>query len=285
MKAKTWILLIVLLVAAFGAVWAMVAMSPGVKVKVAEVQRQPIREFIVERGKTRLPETHLITMPLDGRIEDIPLPEGTKVEKGQIVARMVPRDLRLEVEEATAVVQRLDAAIKENAEKNVEETALAQARQFVKSMRETVKAAYARVESGRAKYDYAEKNFGRVAPLAKTGAKTQDETRSGDHAEGAKRGRLPPGSTGPFGHGRFGGGHRSAADDDRAEHRQQGPPGGRPCPTKGRSDRPTSPNRAEPTTGRHDQSRRRRRTRAFSFTTSSSSAPPRSCWRSDDSRP
>lgn len=175
MKTKTWILFVMIIVAAGGLAAMAINMTPGVPVDVAAVARGPIREFVVERGKTRLPETHLITMPLAGRIEEITLAEGTPVKKGQLVARMVPVDLDLDVEEATAVVQGLEAAIKENAETNIEMTALAQARQFVTSMKETVKAAAARVESGQAKYDYAEKNFGRVSTLAQTNVKTQDE--------------------------------------------------------------------------------------------------------------
>jgi HlyD family secretion protein len=42
-------------------------------------------------------------------------------------------------------------------------------------MRQTVKVAYERVLSGRAEYDYAEKNYGRVAPLVAKGVSTQDE--------------------------------------------------------------------------------------------------------------
>jgi HlyD family secretion protein len=175
MNAKTWSTLTVILLVVAGAVALAIALAPPMAVETATVKRGPIREYVDERAKTRLPRTHLITMPVAGRIEEITLTEGTSVRKGQPVAQIVPLDLKLDVEEANAVVQRLDAAIRENAEKNVELTGLAQSRQFVASMRDTVKAAAARVESGRARADYAEKSFARVAPLAKTGAKTEDE--------------------------------------------------------------------------------------------------------------
>jgi len=173
MRKTAWIAIGV--VAVLGVGWIWWAASTGRPVVVATVKRQAIREFLVERGKTRLPETHLITMPLGGRLEAVTLREGDRVRKGQVVARMVPLDLQLDVEEAAAVVARLDAAIRENAERNVEQTALAQAKRFVESMDETVKAAAARVESGKAAYEYAQKHYERVEPLVATGARAAED--------------------------------------------------------------------------------------------------------------
>jgi HlyD family secretion protein len=163
MKTTTWLLIggaiaavVVIGVAAGG-------LTSGVPVDVTEVKRGPIREFVDERGKTRLPETYLITMPINGRIEAITLTEGDEVREGDEVARIVPRDLDLTVEEATAAVERLEEAIRENAYSAVEETALKQAEQFVKSMLDTVKVAATRVSSGKDKFDYQEKHFGRIS--------------------------------------------------------------------------------------------------------------------------
>lgn len=175
MIRTTRILLLMVVVAVVAAGWIFLGRGSGVPVPAAAVKQSPIEEFIIERGKTRLPRTYLITMPLAGRIEPIALEEGAPVKMGQVVARMVPLDLELDVAEAEAAVGRLEKAIAENDAKNVEETALAQAKKFVVSMSDTVKAAFERVLSGRAEYDYAEKNFGRVAPLAAKGVKTQDE--------------------------------------------------------------------------------------------------------------
>jgi len=175
MRVKTWIVLLAVIACAVGAGWVLTEYRPGVPVKVAAAKIGPIDEFVIERGKTRLPRTYVITMPSTGRIEPIVLEEGSPVKRDQVVARMVPLDLELDVTEATAAAERLDKAIIENNATNVEETALMQAAKFVESMRETVKAAHERVLSGQAAYDYAKKNYGRIAPLAKTGAKTQDE--------------------------------------------------------------------------------------------------------------
>lgn len=150
-------------------------LSPGTLVDVAPVEIGSIRQFVDERGITRLPETFLITMPYNGRIEGIDVVEGTEVRAGQSVARVVPIDLELSVEQATAVVERLEAALRENADSSLEQTALEQSRQFVESTQATVEAAQARMEAGQARYDYAEKNLSRIRNLFEKHAASRDE--------------------------------------------------------------------------------------------------------------
>ena len=175
MKTNTWLtiggaLLVALIIyAMFG------GFSSGTAVETARAKTGPIREFIDEQGKTRLPQTYLITMPFTGRIEAISLVEGAKVEQGQIVAQIVQRDLQLDVEQAAAVVARLEASIKENADVAVEETAYQQALQFVKSTAATVQAAAERMVSGQAKLDYAARDLARIRQLATTKARTLDD--------------------------------------------------------------------------------------------------------------
>ena len=172
---KTWIWITIGVVLIGGLAAFFMAPSKGVAVDAVEVTRGPIREYVDERGKTRLPQTYLITMPSAGRVEAIGLTAGSKVKKGQTVAQLVPLDLKLAADASEASVRQLQASIRENATTNVEETALSQAKHFVKSMHDTVAAAATRVLAGKAKLDYAEKHYGRVATLAKTGAQTQDE--------------------------------------------------------------------------------------------------------------
>ncbi|NLE37883.1 MAG: HlyD family efflux transporter periplasmic adaptor subunit [Pirellulaceae bacterium] len=175
MKTKTWIVLLIVVAAVAAVAWSMAGGGSGVPVRTAAAERGPIDEFLVERAKTRLPRTWLVTMPVTGRIEPIELKEGDPVKREQLVARMVLSDLDLDVDEATAAAERLEEAIRENAEDNVERTALKQALEFVRSMQDTVKAAYERVRSGQARYDYSEKNYGRIATLARSKAKTEDD--------------------------------------------------------------------------------------------------------------
>ena len=163
------------LVVALGA-WSLYAMSNGgLPVELAEVRRGPIREFVDEQGKTRLPKTHVVTMPYNGRVESIELTEGTPVKAGQVVACVVPVDLELETRQAEAAVERLEASIAENRDVSVEETGLKQALNYVTSMDLTVQASNKRQEAGKARYDFAKKSYDRVRPLAKSKDKTEEE--------------------------------------------------------------------------------------------------------------
>ncbi len=145
------------------------------RVEVAEVNSAPIKEFVDERGKTRLPETTLITMPFAARVEAITSREGDRVARDEVVARLVPVDLDLTVEEAKAAVDRLEAAIRENAYSAIEETAIKQAEQFVQSMAETVKAADTRVSSGEAKHQYHKTKLARAEELRRSAAQSREE--------------------------------------------------------------------------------------------------------------
>lgn len=175
---KWWLVLgigaVVMLSAAYG-LW-----NSGAPVQAAAARRGAIREFVDESGKTRLPKTHLLTMPFPGRLEEIELHEGQPVSQGQVVAKLVSSDLENEVAEAVASVERLEASIAENEDSLIEQTSKQQALAFVESMRHTVAAAEERKTSGKARLDYAEKFLADVVRLAKSGARTRDEV---DQAE------------------------------------------------------------------------------------------------------
>lgn len=172
---RWWISLGLLLVLVVALGVALGTLGGGVPVEAARVRRGPIRELVEEEGKTRLAETYLVTMPSAGRVEAISLVEGTAVKKGQVVARIVPLDLELSVQAAQAAVDRLKAAIRESEDVSVETTSLEQARNFVTSMDRTVEAASARVRSGEAKRNYAEKFLARMQRLFETKARSEDE--------------------------------------------------------------------------------------------------------------
>jgi len=154
--------------------------SSGVVVQGTQVKRDAIREFVDEQAQTRLPLTHLITMPYNGRVEAVSLIEGAEVAKGQLLAQVVPLDLQLSVQEAQANIARLDASIKESGDKSVESTGLKQAIEYVASMEATVQAAEARVEAGLAKLDYANKNLSRIRTLRETGSASEDQLNSAE---------------------------------------------------------------------------------------------------------
>ncbi len=172
---KTWVVIGgVVLVAAMG-LGAYSTWSSGVTVQAARVEQGNIREFVDEQGKTRLPETHLITMPFAGRIQEIQWLEGQKVQSGDVIAQVVPSDLDNDVAEAQAAVDRLVASIAENDDSTVERSAREQALQFVESMVSTVAAADARKIAGRSRVDFAETFLGRIRRLVDSGGTTKDE--------------------------------------------------------------------------------------------------------------
>ncbi len=188
MKTNPLLLLVVVVVCGLVIAGMVYAFSSGIPVETAPVTRGEIRQFVDERAVTRLPQTHRITMPFAGRLDSIvqqnedgskkelkDWKEGDPIRQGDILARIVPRDLDLAVQQATATVERLEASITKSNDVTVEETAFEQAGHFVDSMEDAVKAALARVEAGKAKYDYAETDFGRVDRLVKSGALTQDD--------------------------------------------------------------------------------------------------------------
>jgi HlyD family secretion protein len=170
------ILIAMLLLVGLVIVWTVYAKATDtVPVLVAKVKTGPIQEFVDERAETRLPRVYLITMPYTARIEQNDLTEGTPVQKGQVVARVVPLDIELSMDAATAAVERLDAAIRENDDTSVEKTGLMQAVEFVRSMDRTVEAALARVESGKAKRDFATKKLARAKGLLAERAASLEE--------------------------------------------------------------------------------------------------------------
>lgn len=173
---KTWIIVAVAGIALLGAAWGASGwLTGGLPVDAARVDHGQVRQFVDERGKTRLPQTHQVTMPIDGRIEEITLAEGDVVQKGQVLARMAPDDLDDMVARAQAAVQRLEAQIHKNDDRSVDLTAEAQADHYVQSMIPAVAAAKQRTISGRKRRDVANSHLDRLRESVESGSTTQDE--------------------------------------------------------------------------------------------------------------
>jgi len=172
---RTWMMLLLGVVALSLAGWGFASWSSGTPVEAGTCQRGSVSEYIDEEGKTRLVDTYLITMPYDGRIEPIELLEGANVTKGQVVAQVKRIDLELAKAMAQASVDRLKASIRENDDSSVELTALKQSTSMVESFDRMVEAAAARVKTGEAKLEYAERHLTRVQDLVQKNASTEDE--------------------------------------------------------------------------------------------------------------
>lgn len=152
MNTTKWILAILAGCIIVAAIASALVLRPGEAVEVVCIASGPIEEYIDERAITRLSRTHLVSMPYAARIEEIALREGDAAEKdnpAHPLARIVADDLQLAVDQAQAVVKRLDASIVENLAKALEELAMRQAYEFARSMNDTIKAAQTRVDSVR----------------------------------------------------------------------------------------------------------------------------------------
>jgi HlyD family secretion protein len=158
------IALVILAIAAYE--WLM----PGVTVSAARARTGEIRQYIEERGVTRLPHVHRITMPLAGRVESIDLVEGERVSKGQVVARLVPGDSQLTVEVAQAAVDRLEASIRENQDSSVEATVEKQSIELDESTQRIVEAANEQIKAAVAKEKFAKRHFDRLTEIRKKNA-------------------------------------------------------------------------------------------------------------------
>jgi HlyD family secretion protein len=145
------------------AAWSFV--SAGQPVVVATVHEGEMREYVDERGMTRLSRTHLVTMPAAGRISAITLKEGDHVEKGQELVRLVEEDMSIELRLAEAAAHRAHAAVEESQDVSLENTARKQAERYVESMQHTVKAAEKRRDSGKARYEFSRDVFERRSNL------------------------------------------------------------------------------------------------------------------------
>ncbi len=120
----------------------------GEPVEVARVTRGEIRSVVEDRGKTRLPRTWNITMPFAGRVQSLAaFPEQTEVKEQQLLTQIVPADLQLRLESATAMKQRIEASIVENNNVSVELVSKQQSEEMVRSMESTVKAATNRLDA------------------------------------------------------------------------------------------------------------------------------------------
>jgi len=89
MTRKTFGMLLVAAVA--GAAALFWALSPrALIVETAKVERGLFEQTIDEDGKTRVRERYVVSAPLSGRVQRIPLKAGDPVTPGQVIALFVP---------------------------------------------------------------------------------------------------------------------------------------------------------------------------------------------------
>jgi HlyD family secretion protein len=183
MHMKTSLLIVSLALVAIVGIAAAMSFSPGVPVESAAAQRLDIRQYVDERGETRLPQTYLITMPFAGRLEKIQLEVGDPVGTQTAVARIVPADLQHEVDEATAAVERLQKSIEENVDKKTEDLTYEQTLKMVDAMLSTVEAAENRTKASQSRASFAEDFLAKMRRLQSTSARSEEDVDRAEVAE------------------------------------------------------------------------------------------------------
>lgn len=175
-KLKTWIIWGFVL-AAGGLVFALAEMDPGVDVKTAAVKRGEIRAYVEDRAKTSLPRVLEVTMPLSGRVLPIEKDAGTPVKKGEIIARLDPSDFDTEVAVAQADLDRIDAEIAVNQNLGLEDTAMAEAKDWVGALTTTAQAADEIIKANEASKDFTDWWLKAVKTLKIEGAMADEKLR------------------------------------------------------------------------------------------------------------
>jgi HlyD family secretion protein len=137
----------------------------GVRVDVESPRRGEIRETFTEPARTRLARTWQIVVPVDGRVSRIGLEPGDRVTSGQALAEFDRLPLETAAAEARAAVAELEAQLRLNAYHAIEDTALIEARAFVASTSETLKAADAQVEAETARSVRSTRELNRIQKL------------------------------------------------------------------------------------------------------------------------
>jgi HlyD family secretion protein len=173
MNRWLWLTILIVLLAVALAAWSMC--GNGVPVTVAAVQARTVRAYVDERGVTRVPQRYEITMPFDGRAERTELEEGDRVYAGQVVARLVGKDIELDVKLSEAIAERLRASLAVNADVSLETTGSNQAEIMVRSMAANLLASEKQVEMAQVWKDYWKKQVERLRTLVQGIAVTEEE--------------------------------------------------------------------------------------------------------------
>lgn len=136
--------------------------KPPFDVTTASIGRGPMSVTIDDEGETRVHDLFVVAAPASGRIERITLEPGDPVERGQIVARMVPAQSAL-LDPRTSIVTRAQ----------------------VQALDAAADSASQRAVRSRADRQLAQVELGRIAALAGKGFASKaalDRARSAEEA-------------------------------------------------------------------------------------------------------
>lgn len=127
----------------------------GVPVTAASVTEGAISSYVEERAVTSLPVVYKINMPMTGTIKGIETAAGTKVAKGQVVAQMDLADLETAKAAKEADLKEVECTITLNRYNDIENTALIESADWIKTMQDTVAASLKKADASNARYLFA----------------------------------------------------------------------------------------------------------------------------------
>ena len=163
------------------------AMKPqGVPVKLATVETETLQETSEFVGSLEAPRGVVIKPETEGRISEILVRDGEKVQQGQVLIRLNTDDTQAQMMQAKAALEIAKARLAElEAGSRLEEIALAEARLNQAKARlanaqagatpEEIAQAQAQVEAARADAELAKSRVSRYQQLSQQGAITQDQ--------------------------------------------------------------------------------------------------------------
>lgn len=167
------LVIVALVVVLGGAIY--LSQHKEIPVRTALPEKGKVYAFIEEEGITVLPETYLITMPFDGKIQRIPLKEGDRVKKGQVLASMNLSDLQAEVDFYKARKAELEALIKEHEDNRVENTALKEVKTEIKAFATVVKTSKEQETISLLQQQNEDRKYGNAQKLLKSKTISEDD--------------------------------------------------------------------------------------------------------------
>jgi HlyD family secretion protein len=125
-------------------------LQPGPPVAAVEVRPGTIRASVADRARTSVPGIARLTMPVDGRILPITIEPGTAVKQGEVLARLDTTELEAQAAAVRAEVAAIEAQLNLLADNALENTLLAEAKQWIAAMAKVEESAAALIEANAA---------------------------------------------------------------------------------------------------------------------------------------
>jgi len=140
----------------------------GLEVETVRPRMGEISDSFVEPAMSRLSESYLITMPVDGRIGRIEREPGSAVKAGEKLIEIDLVPFEEMVAEARAAVGELEAQIRVNEHESMEQAIMTAGHKAIAAAEEAMKSADAQVVAEKVRYERAAKDVAHYQELAHT---------------------------------------------------------------------------------------------------------------------